>query len=679
MHPASSSRLSMSRPDLARSQTVPRGPPYPAPPHGPAYPDYGHHHHQHHNSAQHHYQDRAYPSHAPPSFARQHHSYYDERGPLPPPPMHHRQSAKEEALYAHEARHYRVPSSPSQQMHPPLHGAGYAPSGYHNAYPHPHHMHPHASFSSTSSSSSMHSMRGSIGGMGLPVGSHQQPTYRGHIKTTKDAILLLAACDLSDDAGGSGLVPPRRVTRRLLDSERAELICSGSIFVWDEKEAGMRRWTDGKCWSASRVSGCFLTYRELEARKKPSSSITGGPTSNLYKTEGLIKQSFSMTTTSGRKLHVISYYTKRDVREGLLRRVSEDPRFVGEGGGEWGLEVDEQEYPDPISRAGDLPPGVNPDELEGSQSPPSTPAQPPIEHRGCVVRGLDAVVDDRQYYDKPLRSPSTAVSAFHHTDRMPLSPKDHDVSPRQRMSGVETTRTSKEALVRDLPMIKGEYRGPELASYPPEVTPLHEARGLLPIRPIPVDSKYPVPVQRRSSLEYLHPQHRPAAPGSILHEPSISFDRKRAYGDPRGPEAAEDAFQSVRPVRPRLQRLRSSSMGDGAGFADGLLAPIRPLGRAGSDDDGISKLRSTHAGPTGSKEQHDSAVGALLSLRSSTGSSSDEAAAVRSTLSTTGTGFARSPSASTPGTSDSNNEATASKPAFSHTDRAALDRFRIRI
>lgn len=109
----------------------------------------------------------------------------------------------------------------------------------------------------------------------------------------------------------------------------------------------MRRWTDGRCWSASRVSGCFLTYRELEVRKRSAHDVNG-PRANQYKIDGLIKQSFSMTTTSGRKLHIVSYYTKRDLREGRLRRVSEDPRFVGEAGGEWGLQVDEAEFPDPV-------------------------------------------------------------------------------------------------------------------------------------------------------------------------------------------------------------------------------------------------------------------------------------------------------------------------------------------
>ncbi|CAD6919178.1 unnamed protein product [Tilletia controversa] len=186
----------------------------------------------------------------------------------------------------------------------------------------------------------------------------QHPTYIGYIKTAVDAILLLTACDYtislgpnhpsnnpdsasspssSKELADDGLPRPRRVTRRLLDGERASLIHSGSIFVWDEKEAGMRRWTDGRCWSASRVSGCFLTYRELEGKKKTPAQAaliaaqtgkpTTGGTSNTYKIDGLIKQSFSITTLSGRKLHIISYFTKRDVRESRLRKIHEDPHF----------------------------------------------------------------------------------------------------------------------------------------------------------------------------------------------------------------------------------------------------------------------------------------------------------------------------------------------------------------
>ncbi|PWN21523.1 hypothetical protein BCV69DRAFT_172870 [Microstroma glucosiphilum] len=212
-------------------------------------------------------------------------------------------------------------------------------------------------------------------------------TYTGHIKTSADAILLLAACDLPPNASVSGASgpsptgfastsaspPPRRIQRRLLEAERVDLVKSGSVFAWDEDEAGMRRWTDGRCWSASRVSGCFLTYRELEARKRSPNDPTG-PRTNQYKVDGLIKQSFSMITTSGRKVHIVSYYTKKDLREGRLGRVSEDPRFVGEAGGEWGLHIDEEEYPDPVA-ALDTPSGGHDGQSVGNEEDsPDSPA-----------------------------------------------------------------------------------------------------------------------------------------------------------------------------------------------------------------------------------------------------------------------------------------------------------------
>ncbi|EPE05165.1 camp-independent regulatory protein pac2 [Ophiostoma piceae UAMH 11346] len=151
---------------------------------------------------------------------------------------------------------------------------------------------------------------------------HPMETYHGMVRTPSDAIKLFEACRL-------GLLP--RVQRRLSEKER-QAIRSGSVFVWDEREAGMRRWTDGKSWSASRVSGSFLTYREMEGKrggggfntvrrvsgKTPDSSGRGSdedqddgePDGYRYKADGLMKQSFSITTSNGQHLHLISYYAR---------------------------------------------------------------------------------------------------------------------------------------------------------------------------------------------------------------------------------------------------------------------------------------------------------------------------------------------------------------------------------
>ena len=508
-----------------------------------------------------------------------------------------------------------------------------------------------------------------------PTGSSQQPTYRGHIKTTRDAILLLAACDLPEDAGAGrgGVPPPRRVTRRLLDAERHDLIRSGSIFVWDEKEAGMRRWTDGKCWSASRVSGCFLTYRELEARKKPSSSVTGGPTFNLYKADGLIKQSFSMTTTSGRKLHAISYYTKRDVREGLLRRVSEDPRFVGEGGGEWGLEVDDNEFPDPISRAGEMQQDSAGQE-SGSQSPLGTSRREGTESGSPEMRDRAEVADAVE-----SRGPK------------PSAGKGSPRSMARESAWAEAMSTANggysEYQGYEHSKLDERSRGPAL----PNATPLHEARGLLPIQPIPVHSMLSDPSLRRSGRSFGAPiSHTPSAspnqeqvangayfraPRQQWPQPPASLKRPHPDSDVRD---AHDAHESES-RRPRLHRMRSSSMsGDDMSADKAHSQPLRSLARAGSDD-GVSNMRSTHAWTgtpaNGERREHDSAVGALLSLRSSTSGESCKSSSlllnpIHSQL---------GPANANLQTDSMDSIPTKAAKTFSQSDRAALDRFSIKI
>jgi hypothetical protein len=161
-------------------------------------------------------------------------------------------------------------------------------------------------------------------------------TYNGQVRTPQDAIILFEACRL-------GLLP--RVQRRLSEKER-QSIRSGSVFVWDEREAGMRRWTDGKSWSASRVSGSFLTYREMEGKRggnsvpppnkqsdmhaeEPPQETDEGPDGYRYKPDGLMKQSFSITTSQGQHLHLISYFARSHATAPGLNQPSTDPSLRG--------------------------------------------------------------------------------------------------------------------------------------------------------------------------------------------------------------------------------------------------------------------------------------------------------------------------------------------------------------
>lgn len=57
-----------------------------------------------------------------------------------------------------------------------------------------------------------------------------------------------------------GILP--KISRRLREDER-RLIRSGSVFVFDEKQSGIKRWTDGLLWSPSRILWNFLVSQRL--------------------------------------------------------------------------------------------------------------------------------------------------------------------------------------------------------------------------------------------------------------------------------------------------------------------------------------------------------------------------------------------------------------------------------
>lgn len=98
--------------------------------------------------------------------------------------------------------------------------------------------------------------------MDFTQGLNSIETFYGMVETTSDAFRIFDLCR----RGKLG-----RIRRRLHDRER-RLIRSGSIFCFDEVESGIRRWTDGRLWSPSRILGNFLIYRELD-RKVTNSGV----------------------------------------------------------------------------------------------------------------------------------------------------------------------------------------------------------------------------------------------------------------------------------------------------------------------------------------------------------------------------------------------------------------------
>lgn len=134
---------------------------------------------------------------------------------------------------------------------------------------------------------------------------------RGYIHTADEATLLVHAIRL-------GLVIP--ISERLSNDER-DTIRTGSIFCFVENDSGMKRWTDGKIWSPSKILGQFLLYKEVprhlskSALKKEKNSerrrrsYTYGLGRDFYCDDDftMYKKTISLTV-DGKNYHVISYF-----------------------------------------------------------------------------------------------------------------------------------------------------------------------------------------------------------------------------------------------------------------------------------------------------------------------------------------------------------------------------------
>ncbi|CCE82511.1 Piso0_002240 [Millerozyma farinosa CBS 7064] len=159
-----------------------------------------------------------------------------------------------------------------------------------------------------------------------------RPTYYGYIGSREGALLVIQAIlDKRLEA----------VPRRPTELERPSLITSGNVFVFIEEDSGIKRWTDGVPWSASRILGRFLIYRELDntfttdkKTKKRKASISWRNTGHGdNKAHDLIKKTFSVnalipgpdpqSSKVSRSIHLISYYSVDDIINGKLQQPQE--------------------------------------------------------------------------------------------------------------------------------------------------------------------------------------------------------------------------------------------------------------------------------------------------------------------------------------------------------------------
>ncbi|KAJ8111049.1 hypothetical protein OPT61_g6263 [Boeremia exigua] len=92
-----------------------------------------------------------------------------------------------------------------------------------------------------------------------------KPTWTGFLDTTKDAMTIV-------EATLQGRL--NHISRRPHDKERAEMLTSGTVLVYEENASGIKRWTDAVHWSPSRVMNNCLIYRQLMRALKPEEKKT---------------------------------------------------------------------------------------------------------------------------------------------------------------------------------------------------------------------------------------------------------------------------------------------------------------------------------------------------------------------------------------------------------------------
>lgn len=348
-------------------------------------------------------------------------------------------------------------------------------------------------------------------------------TYNGQVRTPTDAIILFEACRM-------GILP--RVQRRLSEKER-QSIRSGSVFVWDEREAGMRRWTDGKSWSASRVSGSFLTYREMEGKRGGSSFVTPaagrgaktpdsarnsaedangadgeeGPDGYRYKPDGLMKQSFSITTSQGQHLHLISYYSRSHPTAQSVRQPSTDPNLSS-------IQIPKGMYPESTVNDQSNTPAVTRSPMPGApnyvMAPSPTYGKPPPPHPyypGFIHHPAGYV-----YPISPMHTPPGAYAIYPHAHPAGLPPLGYPAGPyahpQVHMSAGPGMGYDQRPLRNSLPHVSGQHT--QVTQGPPA---LHQSLSAPSIHSLPPPNMTPQP----------HDAQSPTSSGPNASTPNVNI------------------------------------------------------------------------------------------------------------------------------------------------------------
>ena len=108
-----------------------------------------------------------------------------------------------------------------------------------------------------------------VAGSMVKAQSAFEPTWQGFLDTTEDAMTVV-------EAALQGRLS--HISRRPHGKERAEMLTSGTVLVFEENASGIKRWIDSVHWSPSRVMNNYLIYRQLvRALKTEGSKSTLNP------------------------------------------------------------------------------------------------------------------------------------------------------------------------------------------------------------------------------------------------------------------------------------------------------------------------------------------------------------------------------------------------------------------
>lgn len=130
-----------------------------------------------------------------------------------------------------------------------------------------------------------------------PGGESPTYTWRGRVETTNDALRIFQACL-------NGVLP--YCSRRPNRNELSQLIISGNVFVYNEANSGLKRWTDGIDWSPSRLLTNFLIYRQLTSSRSLNKKRT------VKKRSHRVLKTGKSYVTSGSKMTTLTAIRDQD-------------------------------------------------------------------------------------------------------------------------------------------------------------------------------------------------------------------------------------------------------------------------------------------------------------------------------------------------------------------------------